>query len=100
MAEDAPQGTPEVFGKFKTGDIVITKNALECISCDEAFAAFALHIAADWGEQTEDGGEANDLAQKEGRNLRSVCLTEAGVTFHIITKADRSCTTIQLPEDN
>ena len=39
------------------------------------------------------------MAVKEGTRVLSSYQTEEGVTFWIITEADRSVTTLMLPED-
>ena len=41
----------------------------------------------------------NELSLKEGFRLLSVYYTKNGTKFWIITEADRSATTILLPED-
>lgn len=42
---------------------------------------------------------ATELALKEGSRLLSVYHSATGVKFYIITEADRSMTTVLLPED-
>ena len=84
--------------KFRTGDLYITRNALAEIGFDESLKALARHVAGDWGELTEADRKANEVALKDGSRLMSVYWAE-DVKFWIITEADRSCTTVLLPED-
>ena len=88
-------GTP----KFRTGDVYITQNALAKIGFEESFKALARHVAGDWGELCEADRTANEVALKDGSRLLSVYWTAADVKFYIITEADRSYTTVLLPED-
>jgi hypothetical protein len=85
--------------KFKTGDIFITKNAMAKLGFEESFKALARHVTGDWGELCDADLKANELALKEGSRLLSVYWTESDVKFYIITEADRSHTTVLLPED-
>ena len=85
--------------KFKTGDLFITRNALLKIGFDESFIGLARHVAGDWGELTEADRKANEDALKDGSRLMSVYWSAEDAKFWIITEADRSCTTVLLPED-
>jgi hypothetical protein len=48
---------------------------------------------------SDEDRQENELSLKEGFRLLSVYHTAAGVKFWIITEADRSTTTVLLPED-
>ncbi|MBA4150142.1 MAG: hypothetical protein H0X66_18700 [Verrucomicrobia bacterium] len=85
--------------KFELGQMVATPNALEHIPQDEILRAIARHQAGDWGELTKDDRKANDQALSHGGRLLSVYRSAEGVKFYIITEADRSVTTVLLPED-
>ena len=85
--------------KFPLGRLVATPNALESIPNDEILAALRQHAVGDWGQMTVHDWEANDLALTDGSRLFSVYRTRAGLKFWIITEADRSVTTVLLPED-
>ncbi|MEM7387300.1 MAG: type I restriction endonuclease subunit M [Verrucomicrobiota bacterium] len=61
--------------------------------------ALARHERGDWGEVcTEDRAE-NEEALRRGGRLLSVYRTEEGTRFYIITEADRSSTTVLLPDE-
>jgi hypothetical protein len=48
---------------------------------------------------TPEDRAANDDALKAGERLLSVYLSASGITFWVITEADRSVTTVLLPDD-
>ena len=87
------------IAKFRIGHIVSTPNALENLSYDEIQVALRRHMAGDWGIVSAEDKAANDLALVERTRIRSVYHSANGTKFWIITEADRSSTTILLPED-
>jgi len=89
----------QLFPKFRTGNVFITRNALAKIGFEESFKAFARHVSGDWGELCEADRKANELALTDGSRLLSVYWTASDIKFYIITEADRSHTTVLLPED-
>ncbi len=85
--------------KFELGQVVATPNALELIPQNEILKAIVRHQSGDWGELTKDDRKANDRALSHGGRLLSVYRSVEGVKFYLITEADRSATTVLLPED-
>ena len=85
--------------KFPLGRLVATPNALEHIPNPDIMTALLRHLTGDWGDVDEHDREENELSLKEGFRLLSVYRSAAGVKFWIITEADRSRTTVLLPED-
>ena len=85
--------------KFPLGRLVATPNALEHIPNPDILAALQRHLTGDWGDMDEHDREENELSLKEGFRLLSVYRSAKGVKFWIITEADRSRTTVLLPED-
>ena len=85
--------------KFPLGRLVATPNALENIPNPEILSALQRHLTGDWGDMDEHDREENELCLKEGFRLLSVYRSARGVKFWIITEADRSRTTVLLPED-
>ncbi len=85
--------------KFPLGQIVSTPNALSNLTRDDITKALGRHVAGDWGEACEEDRQENDLSLKEGFRLLSVYAGSDGTKFWIITEADRSVTTVLLPED-
>lgn len=88
-----------VTPKFILGQIVATPNALEHVAHSEIQNALTRHIRGDWGTLDAEDLESNDRALVSGGRLFSSYLSPQNVKFWIITEADRSATTILLPED-
>lgn len=83
---------------FSLGQVVMTRNASEMLPHDVVWFALLRHASGDWGDVCDEDRQANDAALKDGSRLFSVY--HAGETkFWIITEADRSATTVLLPED-
>jgi len=85
--------------KFSPGQILITTNAQQLLSESDVQTVLRRHLAGDWGDCDPEDAAANDLALKEGERLLSVYHTAEKVRFWVITEADRSATTVLLPED-
>ncbi len=82
------------------GRIIATPGALEVLS--EAGEDFRLlldrHASGDWGELDEDDRRENERSLKHGWRVLS-SYPVGGKTVWVITEADRSVTTILLPEE-
>lgn len=87
------------IAKFRLGKIVSTPNALAQLSQDDILASIQRHQAGDWGEMDEYDRQENESALQNGFRLLSVYRSAAGVKFWLITEADRSVTTVLMPED-
>ena len=85
--------------KFSLGLTVITPNALNTLHPEDVVAAIGRHAAGDWGEVDDEDKATNDAALKHGHRLLSAYHDRNKVKFWIITEADRSATTVLLPED-
>jgi hypothetical protein len=57
------------------------------------------HLRGDWGNCDADDRQANEDALKTGARIFSVYHTKKGVKLWVITEADRSATTILLPNE-
>ena len=87
---------------LELGQIVSTPGALQAlVDADQAPAEFlARHEAGDWGEVGAEDWQENELSVRDGfRILSAYTLGKTGVKIWIITEADRSATTILLPEE-
>ena len=84
---------------FDLGQIVITPNAMNQLDDDAVIEGLRRHAVSDWGDLCEEDREANNRALYEGTRLLSAYKSKAGLKYWIITEADRSATTILLPED-
>jgi len=87
------------LAKFRLGHLVATPNALSQLRQEDILKAIQRHHGGDWGDIDEHDRQANDQALIEGMRLLSVYHALNGTKFWIITEADRSVTTILLPED-
>lgn len=85
--------------KFPLGKIVATPNALSHMTGKDIREAIGRHAAGDWGDVCPSDVKENELSLKEGFRLLSAYKAENGTKFWVITEADRSVTTILLPED-
>ena len=93
------EGQISSVGGFPLGSIVSTPNALERLTEDDILQALSRHVRGDWGDLGVEDKTANDAAVRNGTRLFSAYLSASGVKFWVITEADRSVTTILLPED-
>lgn len=84
---------------FSLGRLVITRNALQILSGPEMRIALGRHSHCDWGECCLGDVAANEASLDEERRLFSIYTDRKGTEFWIITEADRSATTLLLPED-
>lgn len=84
---------------FPLGSVVITATANECLNQTEIQSAIRRHINGDWGNLDSDDTNANESALKHGGRILSSYISSDETKFWIITEADRSSTTILLPED-
>ena len=85
---------------FRLGRIVTTPNALESLTQDDILLGIQRHQAGDWGDLTDDNRATNDRALAQGGRIVSSYQAMNGTKFWLITEADRSATTILLPEDD
>ena len=91
--------TPSGSVKVPLGRTVATPAALGTVSQPDIVAALCRHAAGDWGDVTPDDRAANDNALKSNERILSVYRSATGTTFWVLTEADRSVTTVLLPDD-
>ncbi len=84
---------------FPLGRTVITRGALHALQQDDVRNALARHVRGDWGDVCSEDRSANDEALTFGGRLLSAYRTSGGTKFWVITEADRSATTVLLPEE-
>ena len=85
--------------KFPLGQIVATPNALGALTQDDITTALRRHVSGDWGDLGEEDKKENDFSLTRELRILSAYHGAGGTKFWIITEADRSATTILLPED-
>lgn len=85
--------------KFWLGKFFMTAPASRTLDMEDVLIALKRHHAGDWGELCEEDIATNENALQLGGRLFSTYHNPKGVKFWIITEADRSATTVLLPED-
>ncbi len=87
--------------KFSLGRTVATPGALDALTDAGEGPAYYLdrHINGDWGDVPPEDVRENELSLKEGFRILSAYTLSTGVKIWLITEADRSSTTILLPEE-
>lgn len=76
-----------------------TRGVLNTIPLIEVADALSRHKKGDWGDVSMEDWLSNNYALSHGERLLSSYRTVEGVKFWIITEADRSATTVLLPEE-
>ena len=85
--------------KFSLGEVVATAHAMATLTNIDMQLALQRHVTGDWGKVGKEDRQANEQALLNGTRLLSIYQSSKGVKFWIITEADRSATTVLLPED-
>lgn len=85
--------------RVKLGTTVITRGANETLIPEDMLHAVSRHERCDWGDICEEDRRANDEALVEGTRLLSAYRDGNGTRFWVITEADRSATTVLLPDE-
>jgi hypothetical protein len=86
---------------FELGNLTITPAAQAALveSGEQPSHFIKLHSWLDRGELDDNDYRANQEAVRGFERIFSVYKTSLGVRLYVITEADRSVTTILLPED-
>lgn len=84
---------------IELGRLFITPGASEGLDPRDTVKAVHRHRAGDWGDCGHDDRLANEDALEVGARLFSVYHDRNGTRFWVITEADRSATTVLLPEE-
>jgi len=87
--------------KFSLGETNATPGFLKAISESGESPSIFLdrHASADWGDISKEDAKKNEKSLKKGLRIRSEYETSKGVKLWVITKGDRSSTTIMLPSE-
>lgn len=83
---------------FEMGRVVMTANASDQLDFAAIYEGLRRHASGDWGDLPDDDRQMNETAVKEGERLLSA-YGEGEKRFWIITEADRSVTTVLMPDD-
>ena len=89
----------DTIARFPLGRIFVTPAALAAVHSDDLSHSLVRHATGDWGECDQEDWIANETSLRNGLRLLSVYRDRDQTKFWIITEADRSSTTLLLPED-
>ena len=84
---------------FPLGRLVATFGALGAMDVLDMEVALKAHERGEWGDVGAEDAALNDASVHGGERIFSVYYTAQGIKFWIITEADRSVTTVLLPEE-
>jgi hypothetical protein len=87
--------------RFPLGRLVATPGALQALADagQDPMTFVRRHQAGDWGEVPEEDQQENEFSVTHGFRILSAYRTTRGVRIWVITEADRSASTILLPEE-
>ena len=86
---------------FDLGQLVATPGALAALekTGQNAMDFLSRHVRGDWGDLPKEDKDENQLSLNKGFRLLSSYRTTAGDKLWVITEADRSHTTLLLPDE-
>jgi hypothetical protein len=87
--------------KFNLGQLVATPGALSALeeAGQDAIEFVSRHASGDWGDLSEDDRNENEFSLAHGLRLLSTFTLKNGDKLWIISEADRSSTTLLLPNE-
>ena len=91
----------EKLPRFPLGQVVATPGALSALISLRVspWTQLARHVRGDWGELDDHDRRENERALTEETRLLSAYTLPDGTRIWIITEADRSATTLLLPQE-
>ena len=86
---------------FPLGQIVATPGALDALdtAAVDSWTLLHRHQSGDWGDVQAEDAEENERSVVNGWRILSSYPLDIGERIWIITEADRSSTTLLLPEE-
>lgn len=81
------------------GTTYSTPGAMSTLHPEDVLQALERHSLGDWGDVCQHDREENEYAVDAGYQLHSVYRDRHGTRFWVITEADRSATTVLLPDE-
>lgn len=87
--------------RFALGQVVATPGALAALNAagQTPWGLLERHQTGDWGEVSVADKQENDLSVEQGFRILSAYTLSTGVKVWLLTEADRSYTTLMLPEE-
>ena len=93
-----PTPTPLHPARLFLGRVLATPGALDVLDHASTAALLRRHMLGDWGDLDPEDWDMNDRALVNDDRILSA-YTVNGTALWVITEADRSATTILLPEE-
>ena len=95
---DTVRGTEALF---QLGQVLGTPGALRALSeaGQTPVDLLSRHVTGDWGDLSEEDIAENEFSVERRLRILSAYWLRTGVKVWVITEADRSATTILLPEE-
>ncbi len=86
---------------FSLGQVVATPGALATLEATKQnpLELLARHVTGDWGDLCQEDKQENELSVERGYRILSAYVFGNGGKVWVITEADRSVTTILLPDE-
>ena len=105
-----PNSTTQALPRFELGQLCNTPGAQAVLQRYQVnpFQLIGRHVRGDWGDICKEDAQTNEEALREGARIFSVYVlppplseseTLTPVKVWLITEADRSVTTLLLPEE-
>jgi hypothetical protein len=87
--------------RFQLGQLVATPGALAALQSAEQTPSEFLsrHVSGDWGDLGAEDQAENERSIQDDARIFSAYPLRDGTRIYVITEADRSATTILLPEE-
>lgn len=85
--------------RFSLGRTLITPAAQAQLDAEDIYACLKRHERGDWGECSDADKTENDFLLTRHLRLFSAYRDRKGTKFWIVTEADRSATTVLMPDD-
>ena len=104
LPDDLPydeQPDTDRLPRFLLGQLVATPSALSTLVSLKVspWALVNRHVQGDWGDLDAHDRQENERALTDGSRLLSAYTLKDGTRIWVITEADRSATTLLLPEE-
>ena len=95
MGESDPRPT------FALGHLVATPGALRALvdAGQDPMEFIRRHQSGDWGDVDDEDKRENDFSVTHGFRILNAYRTAQGIKIWVLTEANRSATTILLPEE-
>jgi hypothetical protein len=84
---------------YDLGELAATDGAVAALGESGIVRALNRHLACDWSEMDEHDRRANEAALENGGRILSAYRAGDGTAVWVVTEADRSTTTVLLPDE-